>query len=147
MVIAVLLWVLSAGALVATLVFAGLAALGFWMDDQLDANGVTTTAEVTDVNRFADTYTVEFTTADDRVIVAEVMFPSSTPAVGDQVEITYHSEDPHHVVEAGSPEDIIMGVIYSFAAVIALAVAVGAVIGAVLVHRARGRAQRQTPAW
>lgn len=141
--IAVLLWVLSAGALVATVAFAGLAAFGVWSDRQMDTYGVTTTATVIEVNRFADTYTVEFTTEDNQTATATIILPSHTPDVGDQVDITYDSQDPSYATEAGSPEDIIMGVVYGFAAVIALAVAVGAVIGAVLVHRARGRAQRQ----
>jgi hypothetical protein len=144
---AVVLWIVAVGGLIGALMFGVLAATGFWFDNQMDTHGVTTTATVTDVNLFADTYTVQFTTEDDRLVTAEIIWPSETPAVGDQVEITYAAEDPTYATEAGSPEDLIMGAVFSLAAAFALAAAVGAVIGAVLVHRARGRARRQAPMW
>jgi len=143
----VVLWIVAAGSLVGTLMFGLLSATGFWADNQMDTHGVTTTATVTDVNRIADTYTVEFTTEDNRTVTAEIMWPSVTPTVGDQVEITYDAEDPTYATEVGSPEDMIMAAVFGLAAAFALAAAVGAVIGAVLVHRARGRARRQATTW
>jgi hypothetical protein len=143
---AVLLWLAAAAALFAALICGAFAAFGLWSDNQMDTYGVTTTATVIEVNRFADTYTVEFTTEDNQTATATIIWPSHTPAVGDQVDVTYDSQDPSYATEAGSPEDMIMAGAYGFFALVALAVAAGAVIGAVLVHRARGKAQRR-PAW
>jgi hypothetical protein len=71
----------------------------------------------------------------------------NVPAVGDEVEITYDPDDPWHATEAGSDSDAIMGAILVAAAVFSLAVVVGASVGAILVHRRRGKAKRQSATW
>jgi uncharacterized membrane protein YfcA len=145
---AVLLWLLAAGSLVGVLICSVIAYAGFTSNDYLDAYGVTTTATVTDVEFFTDTVTVEFTTDDGEPATAEIVwFTSDVPAVGDDIEITYDPYDPSYATEAGSDSDAVMGVIYVVAAVLAFATVVGAGIGAVLVHRRRGKAKRQRTTW
>jgi hypothetical protein len=94
---AVLLWVVAAICLVGTLLFGGLAAYGFWIDNHLDNNGVTTSATVTDVD--GSTVTVEFTTEDYHQTSADfIWWPDEYPAVDDQIEITYDPDDPSYVI-------------------------------------------------
>ena len=145
---AVLLWLLAAGSLVGVLVCGVIAWAGFTSNDYLDEYGETTTATVTDVEVFTDTVTVEFTTDDGEPATAEIIwFTSDVPDVGDDIQITYDPYDPSYATEAGSDSDAMMGVIYVVAAVMAFATVVGAVIGAVLVHRRRGKAKRQRTTW
>jgi hypothetical protein len=145
---AVLAWGLAVVSLIGALVFGVIATAGFWSNSYLDEYGVTTTATVTDVQLFTDNVTVEFITEDGSPTTAEfVWFASDVPAVGDQIDITYDPDDPSYATEAGSDSDAVMGVVYVVAAVFALAVMVGAVIGAVLVHRRRGKAKRQSATW
>jgi hypothetical protein len=140
---AVLLWCVAAGCLVGTLIFGGLAALGFSLDHNLDNNGVTTTATVTEVDDVD--VAVEFTTEDNYRATAEfTWWPTEFPAVDDQIEITYDRDDPSYAIQAGSNEDQIMATGFAVAALFALGIAVGASVGAVLVHRARGKAVRST---
>ena len=148
MVWAVLLWLLAVGSLLGVLVCGVIAYAGFTSNDYLDAYGETTTATVTDVEVFTDTVTVEFTTDDGEPATAEIVwFTSDVPAVGDDIEITYDPYDPSYATEAGSDSDAVMGVIFVGAAVFALVTVVGAVIGAVLVHRRRGKAKRERAMW
>jgi hypothetical protein len=145
---AVLLWGLAVVAFIGTLAFGTVATAGFWSNSYLDSYGVTTAATVTDVQRFTDTVTVEFTTDDGAAARAEIVwFAGNVPAVGDEVEITYDPADPSYATEAGGGSDMVMGVIFVVLAILALAVVVGAVIGAVLVHRRRGKAKRQRAMW
>jgi hypothetical protein len=145
---AVLLWGLAVVSLIGALACGAVATAGFWSNSYLDSYGVTTTATVTDLERLTDTVTVEFTTDDGAPARAEIVwFASDVPAVGDEVDITYDPADPSYATEAGSDSDAVMGVIYVVGAVFALAVMVGAVIGAVLVHRRRGKAKRQRATW
>jgi hypothetical protein len=144
----VLLWGAAVVSLIGALVMGVIATAGFWSNSYLDDYGVTTTATVTDLQVFTDTVTVEFTTDDGAPATAEIVwFASDVPAVGDEIEITYDPDDPSYATEAGSDSDAVMGIVYVVGAVFALALAVGAVIGAVLVHRARGRARRRAPTW
>ncbi|HEX2285357.1 MAG TPA: DUF3592 domain-containing protein, partial [Mycobacterium sp.] len=138
---AVLLWCVAAMCVLGTLAFGGMAVYGFSLDNHLDNNGVTTTATVTDV---ADSsVTVDFTTEDkDRVSAEFIWWPEVYPAVGDRIEITYDPDDPSYVIQAGSNEDQIMATVLAAVASLALCAAVGASIGAVLVHRARAKAAR-----
>jgi hypothetical protein len=145
---AVLAWGLAVVSLIGALVFGVIATAGFWSNSYLDEYGVTTTATVTDVQLLTDNVTVEFTTEDGIPATAEfIWFASDVPAVGDQIDITYDPDDPSYATEAGSDSDAVMGVVYAAAAVFALVVVVGAVIGAVLVHRRRGKANRQSATW
>jgi hypothetical protein len=146
---AVLLWVLAALSLIGALAFSGIATAGFFSNSYLDSYGVTTTATVTNVQVFTDTVTVEFTTDDGTPARAEIVWfaAGNVPAVGDEVEITYDPDDPWHATEAGSDSDAIMGAILVAAAVFSLAVVVGASVGAILVHRRRGKAKRQSATW
>ncbi len=97
---------------------------------------------------FTDTVTVEYTTDEGEPATAEIVwFTSDVPDVGDDIEITYDPYDPSYATEAGSDSDAMMGVIYVVAAVLAFATLVGAVIGAVIVHRKRGKAKRQRTTW
>jgi hypothetical protein len=145
---AVLLWLLAVGSLFGVLVCGVIAYAGFTSNDYLDTYGVTTTATVTDVEVFTDTVTAEFTTDDGEPATAEIVwFTSDVPVVGDDIEITYDPYDPAYATEAGSDSDAVMGVVYVVAAVLAFATAVGAVIGAVLVHRRRGKTKRQRTTW
>jgi hypothetical protein len=139
---AVLLWVVAAGCLAGTLLFGALAVVGFAIDNHLDNNGVTTSATVTEVGD--GSVTVEFTTEEDRPVTADfIWWPEGEfPAVDDQIEITYDPDDPFYVIQAGSDEDQIMATGFAVAACCALVVAVGASVGAVLIHRARGKAAR-----
>jgi uncharacterized protein DUF3592 len=145
---AVLLWGLAVVSLLGALVCGVVATAGFFSNSYLDSYGVTTTATVTHVQPFTDTVTVEFTTDDGASATAEfVWMTSDVPGVGEEIQITYDPDDPTYVTEAGSDSDVLMGVIYVVGAVIALAVMVGACIGAVLVHRKRGKAKRQRATW
>jgi hypothetical protein len=54
---------------------------------------------------------------------------------------------PFNATEAGSDSDVIMGVLYVVGVAFALAVMVGAIVGAVLVHRRRGKAKCQLATW
>ena len=145
---AVLLWGLAIVSLIGALVCGVVAAAGFFSNSYLDSYGVTTTATVTDMQRFTDTVTVEFTTEHGAPARAEfVWMAGDVPAVGDEVQITYDPADPSYATGAGSDSDVVMGVIYVVGAVFALAVVVGAAIGAVLVHRRRGKAKRQRATW
>jgi hypothetical protein len=72
---------------------------------------------------------------------------SDVPAVGDEIAITYDPADPSYVTEAGSDSSVVMAVVYVIGALFALAVMVGAIVGAVLVHRRRGKAKRQGAMW
>jgi hypothetical protein len=145
---AVLLWVVAAASLVGSLIFGGLAYVGFWSDDYLDAYGVTTTATVTDVQMFTDTVTVEFTSDGGTPSAAEIVwFAGDVPDVGDEVQITYDPSDPSYATEAGSDSDVVMAVAFIVGAFLGLVVMVGAIVGAVIVHRRRGKAARQRAAW
>lgn len=145
---AVLLWGLAVVSLIGAVIAGIIAFAGFYSNSYLDSHGVTTTATVTDVQRFTDSVTVEFTTAEGAPARAEfVWVAGSVPAVGEEIQITYDPGDPTYATEAGSDSDVAMGVVYVVGTLIALAVTVGAVIGAVLVHRRRGKAKRQRAMW
>lgn len=130
------------------LICGGVAAASFWSNSYLDSSGVTTTATVTDLERFTETITVEFTTDEGVPASAEIVwFAGDLPAVGDEIAITYDPSDPSYATEAGSDSNVIMAILYLVGALFALAVMVGAIIGAVLVHRRRGKAKRQHATW
>lgn len=114
--------------------------MGFWIDNHLDNNGVTTTATVTDVGDV--NITVEFTTEDSLVTDDFTWWPDEYPAVGDQIEITYDPDDPSYVIQAGSNEDQLFAMGFAGATVLALGTGVAAGVGAVFVHRARAKAVR-----
>jgi hypothetical protein len=138
---AALLWAVAAICVGGALLCGILAATGFLIDNHMDNNGVTTSATVTDVE--GSTITVEFATEDnDRATADFTWWPEEYPAVDDQVEITYDPDDPSYVIQAGSNEDQIIATVFAVAAVLGLGVAVGASIGALLVHRARNKAAR-----
>jgi len=118
-----------------------MAVLGFSLDNQLDNNGVTTTATVTEVGDV--NIAVEFRTEDHQRATAEfTWWPEEYPEVDDRIEITYDRDDPSYAIAAGSDEDQIMATVLAVAAVLAFVAGAGASIGAVLVHRARGKAAR-----
>jgi len=144
---AVLLWVLAVFSGVGVLVGGVIAYAGFTSNSYFDSYGVTTTATVTDLQVFTDTATVEFTTEDGTPATAEIVWLTDPPAVGDEVEITYDPYDPSWAIEAGSDSDAVMGFVFAAFAAAALAVALGAVVGAILVHRARGKARRRNATW
>jgi hypothetical protein len=145
---AVLLWGLAVASLIGVVIAGLIAFAGFYSNSYLDSYGVTTTATVTDLERFTDSVTVEFTTEDGAPATAEfVWMDSAVPAVGEEIQITYDPADPSYVTEAGSDSDVAMGVVYVVGALFALAVMVGAIIGAVLVHRRRGKAKRRRAMW
>ena len=145
---AVLLWVLAVLSLIGALVFSVIATAGLWSNSYLDSYGVTTTGTVTDLQVLTDTVTVEFTTDDGTPARAEIVwFAFDVPAVGDEIEITYDPADPSYATEAGSDSDAVMGAILVAAAVFSLAVVVGASVGAILVHRRRGKAKRDSATW
>ncbi|MFI5506413.1 DUF3592 domain-containing protein [Mycobacterium sp. NPDC051804] len=145
---AVLLWALAGVSLVGSLLFGGIAYAGYYSNSYLDSYGVTTTATVTDVQRFTDTVTVEFTSDYGTPVEADIVwFVGDVPAVGDEVDITYDPSDPSYATEAGSDSDIVMAIIFIVGAVLGLAVTVGAIIGAVIIHRRRGKATRQSATW
>jgi len=145
---AVLLWGLAVVSLIGVVIAGFIAFAGFYSNSYLDSYGVTTTATVTDLERFTDSVTVEFTTAKGAPATAEFVWVTGTlPAVGEEIQITYDPADPTYVTEAGSDSDVAMGVVYVIGALVALAVAVGAVVGAILVHRRRGKAKRQRAMW
>jgi hypothetical protein len=138
---AVLLWFLAGVSLIGSLIFGGIAYAGYWSNSYLDSYGVTTTATVTDVEVFTDTVTVEFTSDGGAPVRAEIVwFAGNVPDVGDEVEITYDPSDPSYATEAGSDSDVIMAVVFIVGAVLGLAVMAGAIIGAVVIHRRRGKA-------
>lgn len=140
---AVLLWCVAAVSLIGSLIFGGIAYAGYWSNSYLDSYGVTTTATVTDVEVFTDTVTVEFTTDGGTPVSAEIVwFTGNNPDVGDEVEITYDPSDPSYAIEAGSDSEIVMAIVFVVGAFLGLVVMVGAVIGAVIVHRRRGKARR-----
>src|SRR4051812_43538306 len=61
---AVLLWGLAVASLIGVVIAGLIAFAGFYSNSYLDSYGVTTTATVTDLERFTDSVTVEFTTED-----------------------------------------------------------------------------------
>jgi hypothetical protein len=115
--------------------------MGFQINDQMDTEGVTTSATVTDVD--GDRVTVRFTTESGRRVTSEfTWWPSEVPGVNDEIDITYDPRNPAYVIQAGSNEDQLLATAFALAALFALAVAVGAGVGAVIVHNARGKAAR-----
>jgi hypothetical protein len=145
---AVLLWGLAGASLIGVVIAGFIAFAGFYSNNYLDAYGVTTTATVTDRQLFTDTVTVEFTTDEGAPARAEfVWVAGDVPAVGEEIQITYDPGDPTYATEAGSDSDVAMGVVYVVGALFALAVMVGAIVGAVLVHRRRGKVKRQAVTW
>jgi hypothetical protein len=145
---AVLLWCVAAVSLIGSLIFGGIAYAGYWSNSYLDSYGVTTTATVTDVEVFTDTVTVEFTSDGGTLVSAEIVwFTGNNPDVGDEVEITYDPSDPSYATEAGSDSDIVMAIVFIVGAFLGLVITMGAIIGAVIVHRRRGKAARQRTAW
>lgn len=141
---AVALWVVAAGFLTVTVLCAIMAVLGFTLDNQIDNNGVTTTATVVDVGDV--NITVEYTTENNELVTTDfTWWPEVYPEVDDQIEITYIRDDPYYAIQAGSNEDQIMASVFAGIGVLALAAVVGSGIGAVLVHRARGKAARAAP--
>ena len=142
---AVLLWGLAAASLIGVVIAGFIAFAGFYSNSYFDSYGVTTTATVTHVQPFTDTVTVEFTTDDGAPATAEfVWMTADVPGVGEEIQITYDPADPSWATEAGSDSNVAMGVVYVVGALFALAVMVGAIVGAVLVHRRRGKAKRQS---
>jgi hypothetical protein len=140
---AVVLWVVAAMSLAAALLFGVISAAGFWSDNHLDNEGVTTSATVTKVDDSTSTITVEFTTEDNSRVTTELtLWPDESPAVDDQIDITYDPYDPSYAIRAGSNEDQLLATGFGFVALFGLAVAVAAGVGAVLIHRARGKASR-----
>jgi hypothetical protein len=145
---AFLLWGLAVASLIGVVIAGFIAFAGFYSNSYLDSYGVTTTASVTDLERFTDTITVEFTTDNGAPARAEIVWVAGdVPAVGEEIQITYDPADPTYATEAGSDSDVAMGVVYVVGALVGLAVMVGAIIGAVLVHRRRGKAKRQRAMW
>jgi hypothetical protein len=142
------LWGAVVVGVIAALICGTIAYGSYAWGDYLADYGVTTTGTVTDRD-FTDTLTVEFTTDDGEAAVAEVVwFSSPIPRVGDEVEITYDPWDPTSASEAdGGVSDFIVAAIFGFLGVLALAVVAGALVGAILVHRARGKARLRGPTW
>jgi hypothetical protein len=143
---AAVLWCLAALCLVGALVFGAAAATGFWVDDQMDTEGLTSSATVVGVD--GDSITVRFTTEDDRRVITEFSWWwGERPAVDDRLDITNDPDNPSYVIAAGSSEDQLLATAFAVVATVALAVAVGTAVGGVLIHRARAahRAWRGTP--
>jgi hypothetical protein len=137
------LWCIAAGGLAVALLCGVIAAAGFAIDNHMDNEGVTTSATVKKVRD--DVATLEFLTEDGQRTTAELMlWAGEFAAVDDEIEITYDPDDPSYVVKAGSNEDHWVAMGFGFAALFGLAVAVSAGVGAVLIHRARGKAARST---
>lgn len=133
------LWVLAGMSLVGTLICGTIGAFGLWTSHHMETDGITTTALVTQVDP-DDDVTLEYTTSSGRVITAELFWmPSDVPAVDDEVRITYDPDDLSYVIPEGSNEDRIMGTVFVIVAAVGLAIAVSAMVGAILVHRARSR--------
>jgi hypothetical protein len=145
---AVLMWGLAVVSLLAAVIAGFMTYVKIDSNSYLDSNGVTTTATVTNLEHFTGTVTVEFTTDDGAAARAEIVWVvGEVPPVGDEVQITYDPADPSYATEAGSDSFVALAVVYAVGALFALAVMVGAVVGAVLVHRRRGQAKRQRATW
>jgi hypothetical protein len=137
------LWVLAGFCLVGALVLGIGATAGFVIDNHMDRNGVTTSATVVDVA--GNDVTVEFTTRDGERITAEfTWWPEDYPSVRDKVDITYDPDDPTYVIAAGSDEDQILATVIAAIAGVALLFGLGAIVGAVFVHRARRKAAQRS---
>ena len=137
------LWIVAGLSLVGTLLCGAMAGYGFWISHHMATEGVTTTAIVTEVDT-DDDVTLDFTTDTGRAVTAELLWMSfDVPAVDDEVQITYDPDDLSYVVPEGSDEDRVMAIVFFVIAGVSLLVAVGAAIGATLVHRARSRIARQ----
>ena len=138
------MWVLAGLSLIGTLVFAGLAAYGFWISNHMDENGVTTPAVVTQVD--GDEVTLEFTAEDGESVTAEIIWMSfDVPASGEEVTVTYDPDDVTYVVPDGSNEDRVLAIVFAVIAGIGLLVTSGAAVGAIFVHRARSRNSAAAP--
>ncbi len=114
---------------------------GFSIDHHLDNNGVTTTRPSP---RWATSTSPSSSgpKTTSRLTTEFTWWPEEYPEVDDRIEITYDRDDPSYAIAAGSDEDQIMATVFAVAAVLAFVAGAGAIIGAVLVHRARGKAAR-----
>ena len=135
------LWVLAGMSLVDTLICGTIGGFGLWTSHHMENDGITTSAAVTQVD--SDDVTLEYTTSSGEVITAEIVWMSlEVPDVDDEVMITYDPDDLSYVIPEGSNEDRVFGIVFLVAAGIGLAIAVSAMVGAILVHRARSRNKR-----
>lgn len=133
------LWVLAGMSLVGTLLCGAMGAYALWTSHHMEADGITTTALVTRVDP-DDDVTLEYTTSSGRVITAEILWmPSNVPDVDDEVMITYDPDDLSYVIPEGSNEDRVMGTVFLIAAGVGFVISLSAMVGAILVHRARSR--------
>lgn len=137
-------WIIAGISLVGTLLCGAMAGYQFWIDHHMATDGVTTTAQVTDVGGL-DEVTLDFTTTSGQEVTADVIWmPSDVPVAGDEVRITYDPDDVTYVVPEGSSEDRMMAIGFLVAACVGLLVSIGTTIGAILVHRARSRNAKAT---
>jgi hypothetical protein len=137
----VVLWVLTGLALIGALVMGVLAAGILWVDRTLDTRGVETTATVVAVDDVFGTVDVEFEADGEPVTVTLTYASDPLPAEGDTVSVEYDPADPALARAAGSSGELIGGIVFLVLAGLGLVVAIAATIGAILLHRARGRAR------
>jgi hypothetical protein len=137
----VVLWVLTGLALIGALVMGVLAAGILWLDRTLDARGVEASATVIAVDEVFGTVDAEFEANGEPVTVTITYASDPLPAEGDTVTVEYDPADPTLARPAGSSSETVGGVVFLVLAGLGLVVAIAATIGAILLHRARGRAQ------
>jgi hypothetical protein len=137
----VILWVLTGLSVIGALVMGVLAAGILWLDRTLDTQGVETTATVIAVDEVFGTVDVEFEADGEPVTVAVTYASDPLPAEGDTVTIEYDPADPTFVRPAGSSSEVIGGIVFVVLTGLGFLVAIAATVGAILVHRARARAQ------
>jgi hypothetical protein len=79
---------------------------GFLIDRDLASRGVTTTAQVVDVNLGRDhSYDVRFQVPSGDVVTGRTSYALSGAAVGDDIQVEYDPEDPETVAQVGARSD------------------------------------------
>jgi hypothetical protein len=96
---------------------------------------------VVTVDQVFGTVDAEFEADGEPVTVTLSYASDPLPAEGDTVTVEYDPADPTLARPAGSSSETIGGIVFLVLAGIGLVVAVAATVGAVFLHRARGRAQ------
>lgn len=142
---AVALWIIAGLALCGSLLFGGLSAYGFYTDHHMREHGITTTATVVEVD--GDDVTVHYTTQTGSSVQTEIFYWSDVPAEDATVDVVYDPDDPSYAISKDSNEDRVIAIVLAVIAGVAVLVALGTAIGAIVVHRTRRRRRLQLKQW
>lgn len=131
------LWVLAGLTAIGTAFCTFMTVYGFWFLHHMDEEGVSTTAVVTRVDGGA--VDVRYTVRGDETEAELFWSPVEDLSTGDEIEVVYDPDDVTYVVPEGSDGDRYLAIGFAVATGVGLLVVVGAVVGAVVIHRVRSR--------